>query len=194
MSNYPIAVPQHLKANRPKFIINISSWVLKIQKWKINGSSPEEKRVVLVIGPHTSNWDFIIGVLVILSLDAKINWLGKHTIFKRGFKSLLTRLGGIPVNRQDPSDLFSRIKVITEKSNGYLIGMAPEGTRKKVLKLKSGFIRIAKQTNSKIMLAGIDFQKKIVNLDKFFTPTGDLNNDLLFVQDYFSRYSGKRQQ
>jgi 1-acyl-sn-glycerol-3-phosphate acyltransferase len=168
--------------------------VLKIQKWKINGSIPEEKRVVLVIGPHTSNWDFIIGVLVILSLDAKINWLGKHTIFKRGFKSLLTRLGGIPVNRQDPSDLFSRIKVITEKSNGYLIGMAPEGTRKKVLKLKSGFIRIAKQTNSKIMLAGIDFQKKIVNLDKFFTPTGDLNNDLLFVQDYFSRYSGKRQQ
>lgn len=194
MSNYPIAVPQHLKANRPKFIINISSWVLKIQKWKINGSIPEEKRVVLVIGPHTSNWDFIIGVLVILSLDAKINWLGKHTIFKRGFKSLLTRLGGIPVNRQDPSDLFSRIKVITEKSNGYLIGMAPEGTRKKVLKLKSGFIRIAKQTNSKIMLAGIDFEKKIVNLDKFFTPTGDLNNDLLFVQDYFSRYSGKRQQ
>ena len=194
MSNYPIAVPQHLKANRPKFIINISSWVLKIQKWKINGSIPEEKRVVLVIGPHTSNWDFIIGVLVILSLDAKINWLGKHTIFKRGFKSLLTRLGGIPVNRQDPSDLFSRIKVITEKSNGYLIGMAPEGTRKKVLKLKSGFIRIAKQTNSKIMLAGIDFQKKIVYLDKFFTPTGDLNNDLLFVQDYFSRYSGKRQQ
>ena len=194
MSNYPIAVPQHLKANRPKFIINISSWVLKILKWKINGSIPEEKRVVLVIGPHTSNWDFIIGVLVILSLDAKINWLGKHTIFKRGFKSLLTRLGGIPVNRQDPSDLFFRIKVITEKSNGYLIGMAPEGTRKKVLKLKSGFIRIAKQTNSKIMLAGIDFQKKIVNLDKFFTPTGDLNNDLLFVQDYFSRYSGKRQQ
>ena len=194
MSNYPIAVPQHLKANRPKFIINISSWVLKIQKWKINGSIPEEKRVVLVIGPHTSNWDFIIGVLVILSLDAKINWLGKHTIFKRGFKSLLIRLGGFPVNRQDPSDLFSRIKVITEKSNGYLIGMAPEGTRKKVLKLKSGFIRIAKQTNSKIMLASIDFQKKIVNLDKFFTPTGDLNNDLLFVQDYFSRYSGKRQQ
>ena len=194
MSKYQIAVPQHLKANRPKFIINISSWVLKLQKWKINGAIPEEKRVVLVIGPHTSNWDFIIGVLVILSLDAKINWLGKHTIFKRGFKSLLTRLGGIPVNRQDPSDLFSKIKVITEKSNGYLIGMAPEGTRKKVLKLKSGFIRIAKQTNSKIMLAGIDFQKKIVNLDKFFTPTGDLNNDLLFVQDYFSRYSGKRQQ
>ena len=194
MSNYPIAVPQHLKANRPKFIVKISSWVLNSRKWKIDGAIPEDKRVVLVIGPHTSNWDFIIGVLVILSLDAKINWIGKHTIFKRGFKSLLTRLGGIPVNRQDPSELFSKIKAITEKSNGYLIGMAPEGTRKKVLKLKSGFIRIAKQTNSKIMLAGIDFQKKIVNLDRFFTPTGDLNNDLRYVQDYFSHYSGKRAQ
>ena len=194
MRNYPIAVPQHLKANRPKFIVKISSWVLNIRKWKIYGAIPENKRVVLVIGPHTSNWDFIIGVLVILSLDAKINWIGKHTIFKRGFKGLLTRLGGIPVNRKDPSELFSKIKVITEKSNGYLIGMAPEGTRKKVLKLKSGFIRIAQQTNSKIMLAGIDFQKRIVNLDRFFTPTGNLNNDLHFVQDYFSNYSGKRPQ
>ena len=114
MSNYPIAVPQHLKANRPKFIVKFSSWVLNSRQWEIDGAIPEDKRVVLVIGPHTSNWDFIIGVLVILSLDAKINWIGKHTIFKRGFKGLLTRLGGIPVNRQDPSELFSKIKAITE--------------------------------------------------------------------------------
>jgi 1-acyl-sn-glycerol-3-phosphate acyltransferase len=194
MSNYPIAVPQHLKANRPKFIVKISSWVLNSRKWKIDGAIPEDKRVVLVIGPHTSNWDFIIGVLVILSLDAKINWIGKHTIFKRGFKRLLTKLGGIPVNRQDPSELFSKIREITQKSNGYLIGMAPEGTRKKVLKLKSGFIRIAKQTNSKIMLAGIDFKKKIVNLDNFFTPSGNLDDDLNYVKNYFSRYTGKRAQ
>lgn len=192
MSSYPIAVPQHLKANRPKFIIKISSWILNIRKWEIDGVIPDDKRVVLVIGPHTSNWDFIIGILVILSLDAKINWIGKHTIFKRGFKRLLTKLGGIPVNRQDPSELFSKIREITQKSNGYLIGIAPEGTRKKVLKLKSGFIRIAKQTNSKIMLAGIDFKKKIVNLDNFFTPSGNLDDDLDYVKNYFSRYRGKR--
>ena len=72
--------------------------------------------------------------------------------------------------------------------------MAPEGTRKKVLKLKSGFIRIAKQTNSKIMLAGIDFKKKIVNLDNFFTPSGNLDDDLDYVKNYFSRYTGKRAQ
>ena len=194
MSNYPITVPQHLKANRPKFIVKISSWILNIRKWEIDGVIPDDKRVVLVIGPHTSNWDFIIGVLVILSLDAKINWIGKHTIFKRGFKRFLTKLGGIPVNRQDPSELFSKIREITQKSNGYLIGMAPEGTRKKVLKLKSGFIRIAKQTNSKIMLAGIDFKKKIVNLDNFFTPSGNLDDDLDYVKNYFSRYTGKRAQ
>ena len=194
MSSYPIAVPQHLKANRPKFIIKISSWILNLRKWEIDGVIPDDKRVVLVIGPHTSNWDFIIGILVILSLDAKINWIGKHTIFKRGFKRLLTKLGGIPVNRQDPSELFSKIREITQKSNGYLIGMAPEGTRKKVLKLKSGFIRIAKQTNSKIMLAGIDFKKKIVNLDNFFTPSGNLDDDLDYVKNYFSRYTGKRAQ
>ena len=72
--------------------------------------------------------------------------------------------------------------------------MAPEGTRKKVNKLKSGFIRIANQTNSKILLAGIDFQKKFINLDRFFVPSGDLNDDLQYVQNYFNLYSGKKIQ
>ena len=147
-----------------------------------------------MVGPHTSNWDFIIGVLVILSLDARINWIGKHTIFKNGFENFLIKLGGIPVNRDNPSELFKKINKLTEKSNGYLIAMAPEGTRKKVNKLKSGFIRIANQTNSKILLAGIDFQKKFINLDRFFVPSGDLNDDLQYVQNYFNLYSGKKIQ
>ena len=194
MQKYPIAVPQHLKAYRPKFLVKISSFILNAANWKINGAIPNDKRIILVIGPHTSNWDFIMAVLVILSLDARINWIGKHTIFKTGFRRILTKLGGIPVNRDQPSELFINLKKLTQKSNGFLIAMAPEGTRKKVMKLKSGFIRIASQTNSKIMLAGIDFKKKFVNLDNFFSPSGDLNKDLNFVHDYFNLYSGKRAQ
>ena len=194
MSNKTISVPKHLQANRSKSIVKIASWILKYFNWSIRGAIPSDKRVVVVVGPHTSNWDFIIGVLVILSLDARINWIGKHTIFRNGFKNFLIKLGGIPVNRDNPSELFKKINKLTEKSNGYLIAMAPEGTRKKVNKLKSGFIRIADQTNSKILLAGIDFQKKFINLDRFFIPSGDLNDDLQYVQNYFNLYSGKKIQ
>ena len=194
MPNKTISVPKHLQANRSKSIVKIASWILKYLNWSIRGAIPNDKRVVVVVGPHTSNWDFIIGVLVILSLDARINWIGKHTIFKNGFKNFLIKLGGIPVNRDNPSELFKKINKLTEKSNGYLIAMAPEGTRKKVNKLKSGFIRIANQTNSKILLAGIDFQKKYINLDRFFIPSGDLNDDLQYVQNYFNLYSGKKIQ
>ena len=167
MPNKTISVPKHLQANRSKSIVKIASWILKYLNWSIRGAIPNDKRVVVVVGPHTSNWDFIIGVLVILSL---------------------------PVNRNNPSELFKKINKLTEKSNGYLIAMAPEGTRKKVNKLKSGFIRIANQTNSKILLAGIDFQKKFINLDRFFVPSGDLNDDLQYVQNYFNLYSGKKIQ
>ena len=86
MPNKTIPVPKHLQANRSKSIVKIASWILKYFNWSIRGAIPSDKRVVVVVGPHTSNWDFIIGVLVILSLDARINWIGKHTIFKNGFK------------------------------------------------------------------------------------------------------------
>ena len=92
MPNKTISVPKHLQANRSKSIVKIASLILKYFNWSIRGAIPSDKRVVVVVGPHTSNWDFIIGVLVILSLDVRINWIGKHTIFKNGFKNFLKSL------------------------------------------------------------------------------------------------------
>ena len=101
-------------------------------------------------------------------------------------------MGGIPVNRAEPKELKNEIHNITEKYKGFMIAIAPEGTRKKVEKLKSGFLRIANETNSKIMMAGIDFSKKTIELGDFFSPSGDVDKDLKFIKEYFSNFSGKR--
>ena len=164
---------------------------MRVTGWKINGHFPKDQRVVIVAGPHTSNWDFVLAMSLILSLDVNLHWVGKHSIFKKGFRRLLRRMGGIPVNRANPEALKNEIHNVTEKFKGFIIVISPEGTRKKVERLKSGFLRIANETNSKIMTAGVDFSKKTIELGDFFSPSGDVEKDLKFVKEYFANFTGK---
>ena len=164
---------------------------MRVSGWKITGHFPKEQRVVIVAGPHTSNWDFVLAMSLILSLDVNLHWVGKHSIFKKGFRRLLRKMGGIPVNRANPEALKNEIHNVTEKFKGFIIVISPEGTRKKVEKLKSGFLRIANETNSKIMTAGVDFSKKTIELGDFFSPSGDVEKDLKFVKEYFANFTGK---
>ena len=184
--------PEHLRARRPRLITWLGKFLMKISGWKTTGNLPEDQRVVLVAGPHTSNWDFVLAMSLILSLDVRIHWVGKHSIFKKGFRRLLKKMGGIPVNRINPEALKGEIQNITNKYKGFAIAIAPEGTRKKVERLKSGFLRIANETNSKIMMVGVDFTNKTVVFGDLFNPSGEKDKDLRFIKDYFDNFTGKR--
>ena len=184
--------PEHLRARRPRLITWLGKFLMKISGWKTTGNLPEDQRVVLVAGPHTSNWDFVLAMSLILSLDVRIHWVGKHSIFKKGFRRLLKKMGGIPVNRINPEALKGEIYKITKKYKGFAIAISPEGTRKKVERLKSGFLRIANDTNSKIMMVGVDFSNKTVVFGDLFSPSGDKDKDLRFIKDYFDNFTGKR--
>ena len=192
MSKYKIHIPKHLRAYRPRLLRWLGKFLLKVTAWKTTGHLPKDQRVVLIAGPHTSNRDFVLAMSLILSLDVNIHWVGKHSIFKKGFRRLLRKMGGIPVNRTNPEALKQEIYNITEKYKGFVIAIAPERTRKKVARLKTGFLRIANETNSRIMMAGIDFSNKTVELGDFFSPSGDVEKDLKFIKEYFSNFSGKR--
>ena len=184
-------IPEHLRANRPRVVRWLGKFLMKISGWKTIGQLPKDQRVVLIAGPHTSNWDFVLAMSLILSLDVRIHWVGKHSIFKKGFRRLLKKMGGIPVNRVNPQALKNEIYNITEKYRGYIIAISPEGTRKKVERLKSGFLRIANETNSKIMMVGVDFSNKTIDFGDFFSPSGDMDKDLKFIKDYFGNFTGK---
>ena len=184
-------IPEHLRANRPRVVRWLGKFLMKISGWKTIGQLPKDQRVVLIAGPHTSNWDFVLAMSLILSLDVRIHWVGKHSIFKKGFRRLFKKMGGIPVNRVNPQALKNEIYNITEKYRGYIIAISPEGTRKKVERLKSGFLRIANETNSKIMMVGVDFSNKTIDFGDFFSPSGDMDKDLKFIKDYFGNFTGK---
>ena len=167
--------------------------VLSSLGWKVTGSIKEEhknQKIVIVVAPHTSNWDGVLGMAALAGLDAKISFFGKHTIFRYfGLGAFLKYMGGIPVNRTNPGgaigDAIKKIKNIEIS----LIGMAPEGTRSKVAEWKTGFLRIAEEINAKIIPVSLDFAKKEILLGEFFRLSGKREKDLKDLKDYFRSFT-----
>lgn len=192
MNNPLIQIPEQFRASHPILLQKIGQFFLTITGWKFKGDIPRSDRIILVAGPHTSNWDFLLALAFIFGLNLNVFWIGKHTLFKNGFSKIMRKLGGIPVDRASPELLMNEVSHIVKKQQGVIIAISPEGTRKKVERLKSGFLRIAKTTNSQILLAGIDFESKLIHLGKLFQPSGNTESDLLNVHNYFRQFKGKR--
>ena len=183
-------IPERLRGNRSQILRKIGRFGINISGWTVKGQVPDEERIVIIAAPHTSNWDFILAMLAIFGLNIKLRWLGKHSIFKPGFKNFFKWLGGIPVYRDNPSNLIDNVVKIVKKEKSIVIAMTPEGTRKKVKRWKTGFLRIAKQTHSKILLISIDAPTKSIEIGNIFNPTGNSEEDLEFIQKYYSSFKG----
>ena len=187
-------IPERLRGKRSILLRKIARFGINISGWTIKGIVPDEERIVIIAAPHTSNWDFVLAMLAIFGLNIKLRWLGKHTIFKPGFKNFFKWLGGIPVYRDNPSNLIDNVVKIVKREKSIVIAMTPEGTRKKVKRWKTGFLRIAKQTQSKILLISIDAPTKSIEIGKIFNPTGNSEDDLAFIQKYYSSFRGINHQ
>jgi len=192
----PSQIPQVFRAYRPRFIQFLARLLLKIFGWKVDGTIPEMKEnenLVLIAAPHTSNWDGIFGFAAILGLDVKISYFGKYTLFKKPLLGrFLKYMGGIPVNKNKPgSGLVKEAIENIGKLKGTLIAMAPEGTRSKTERWRTGFLRIAKAVDAKIFVAAFDFKTKRIVLDKFFQPSDDMQKDLENLKIYYQQFTGK---
>ena len=183
-------IPKRLRGNRNRFLKFIGKLGINLSGWTIKGMVPDEERIVIIAAPHTSNWDFVLAMMTIFGLNIKIKWLGKDSIFKPGFKWFFNWLGGIPVNRDEPNALIEHVVRIVEKEKAIVIAMTPEGTRKKVVRWKTGFLRIAKLTKAKILLISIDSPTKSIQIGNIFEPSGDTELDLNFIQDYYQNFKG----
>ena len=189
-------IPFKYRASRPKIIQWLARWFLRIFGWRVEGVVPPiagNENLILIAGPHTSNWDGVFGFAAILGLDAKITFFGKYTLFNKPILGrFLKYMGGIPVDKSKPGKGLTDVAIENmKKLNGSLIAMSPEGTRAKTEKMKSGFLRIAKAVEGQIFLGAFDFDKKRIVLDKFYSPSGNNEQDLQWVRDYFMQYKAK---
>jgi 1-acyl-sn-glycerol-3-phosphate acyltransferase len=183
--------PAHLRTNRSALTRWFRRTFYRAIGWKLEGKITDAERVMIVAAPHTSNWDFVFGILVILGINARVRWLGKHTIFKFGVTWFFRWLGGIPVNRERPDEVMGYVDAAVEKDNGLVLVMAPEGTRKKVTKWKTGFLRIAKKNKCVIQLGALDFANRRIVLGDVFEPTGDNEADIAAIIEYYSQFAGR---
>ncbi len=159
--------------------------------WRVVGEVPKGN-LVAVVYPHTSNWDFPIGLAAVFMLQLDARWVGKHTLFRWPFGSLMRWLGGIPVNRSSPEGIIEQVADVFRQSENLLIAVTPEGTRSRVDKWKTGFHRIAKAADVPIWVAAFDYPSKQIVLGPTFRPTDDLDADLEKIYDFFRDKHGKR--
>tara|TARA_B100000614_G_scaffold115697_1_gene103926 strand:- start:2075 stop:2677 length:603 start_codon:yes stop_codon:yes gene_type:complete len=190
----PDQIPQSFRAYRPRFIKWLGRSLLSLLGWTVLGKIGEEhanKNLVVIVAPHTSNWDGILGVAAIAGLDARISFIGKDAAFKYGLGAFLKYMGGIPIDRSNPGGVINDAIEKIKRLNGTLLGMSPEGTRSKVEAWKTGFLRIAQGIDAKIIPASICFSKKEILLGKVFTPTGDNKKDIRDLQEYYKVFTAK---
>jgi len=188
-SDYP-AVPSAFHHPRGWVLRAIGRLYLRGSGWRIDGEFPTEQKLVLIVAPHTSNWDFTLGIAVLFGLELRVSWLGKHAIFKAPFRKFLRWMGGIPVNRSASHGVVDACIEAFEATPALMLALAPEGTRKGVSRWKTGFYRIAAEAKVPIMPVGFDFREHCVKLMPLFHPTGNLEQDLPLIQACFKDVHG----
>lgn len=179
----PAALPRH-GSNRAQ---RLGCWVLLRLGWQIRGELPAVPKLVAAVAPHTSNWDFIVAFAASLALGLKISFLGKHSIFVWPIRNFLLRFGGIPVERSQRHGIVPQLVATFAREPKLLLGIAPEGTRKKVTQWKSGFWQIAKQAGVPIQLIGLDFASKAIVFGPFMQPAESFEADYPVMRDFFAQ-------
>lgn len=167
-------------------------WVLKYFGWKIDQSTPENvKKAVVVMGPHTSNWDFIIGKMVFSYYKVNGKFLIKKELFFPPFGWLLKALGGIPVDRKRKNNITQlAVELFDAHEKCYLV-FTPEGTRSYNPNWKKGFYYIAQQAKVPIYIGYIDYKNKTGGFHSLFQPTGDIEADIKYLKSVLSQYTGR---
>jgi 1-acyl-sn-glycerol-3-phosphate acyltransferase len=145
----------------------------------------------LAVAPHTTNWDFILGLLVKYGRKVDVNFIGKHQLFRPPFGFLFRAVGGRPVYRHKQNNLVEEIADIFKKEKKFILGLAPEGTRSKVKRLKTGFYHIAQEANIPVVTAGIDFKNKTIIINSPYYLTGNKDKDMQVFVDFFKTVEGK---
>jgi 1-acyl-sn-glycerol-3-phosphate acyltransferase len=160
-------------------------------RFRITGDIPDLSKFVIIGAPHTSNWDFVLGMGMLFALRLRVSWIGKHTLFKPPFGPLMRWMGGIPIDRNAAGDLVEQVAAAFDGEDKLVIGIAPEGTRRRVDRWKTGFYRIAAGAGVPIVIGMIDFGRRELRVDSVFQPTGDMESDLDVIRSRYRGVSGK---
>ena len=172
--------------------------LFRVLGWKLVGDIPRNtKKAVLVVAPHTSNWDGFYGLLFCFVKQLPIKFAIKKEVMFFPVGPVLKWMGAIPINRKKKSEAsreVSMVQIMTDmlqQQESLMLIIAPEGTRSRVKRWKRGFYYIASQANVPLVLSFIDYKQKYIGFGPMLYPTGHYDNDLKQIQAFYKNKVGK---
>lgn len=166
--------------------------ILRTMGWRMTGVFPSESKAICAVGPHTSNWDFIIGAAAILACGLDVRYLMKKEAFVWPFSTLFVWLGGEPLDRRASANTVDQIVEHYLQAQNLWVAIAPEGTRRKVTYWRNGFLRIAHTAGIPVVLIGFDYANKELVIDKLWSATENYDLDAAEIRDYMrQRFVGR---
>ena len=156
---------------------------MRIIGWRLEGSFPNEAKVIVAVAPHTSNIDFLLTVVVIWSLGIKASFLAKQSLFQFPLEIIMSAFGGIPVDRGSPQGLFEQMTEQFDSQSELILGITPEGTRSDVVHWKRGFALIACAAKVPVLTAVLNYKTKLVRFDRLISTLDDAEQIVRAVQE-----------
>lgn len=169
----------------------LSRALLRLVGWKVVGDRPTEPKLIVIAAPHTSNWDFVLMLAMARVFDLRISWMGKDTLFRPPFGSLMRWLGGIPVRRDASHNLVDQMVERFAESDRLVLAIPPEGTRTRADYWRSGFYHIARGAGVPVAPSVLDYRHKTGGFGPTITLSGDVAADMDRIRAVYEGVAGK---
>jgi 1-acyl-sn-glycerol-3-phosphate acyltransferase len=187
----PAVPPQMPRVKPNKFTRWLGRSVLRLGGWRIVGPLPDLSKAVLVVAPHSSNWDGFWGMAAKIALGLEVRVLGKTQLFWWPLGPLLRRLGALPVDRRSPRGTVEQAVAIIRDFDRIWFTLTPEGTRKPVEKWKTGFWKIAHDAGVPIITAYFHYPEKLIGISHVFHTSEDMHGDVARIREWYRPWMGK---
>lgn len=160
--------------------------------WKVVGGTPDLDKFVLIVAPHTSNWDFFVGVAARSISGLRSDYLAKDSLFKLPLVGwFLGKVGGHPVDRTKRSNIVDQVVELFHQKDQFVLTITPEGTRSYSPDWKTGFYRIAHKAGVPIVMVAFDYANRQVIYNDPFYPSGNIDQEIEEIKSYYRTIKGK---
>jgi 1-acyl-sn-glycerol-3-phosphate acyltransferase len=170
---------------------HLARWIVGLCGWRLACEFPDVPRAVLIAAPHSSWWDGVWGMLIKIAIGADVSFMAKRELFIGPLGWLLRKLGGIPIERSATHGVVEQMVERLRSAPQLWIGIAPEGTRKRVTRWKSGFWHIAHAASVPIVLVYFHYPERTIGIGPLFVTSDDMNADLIRLRAFYAPWQGK---
>lgn len=165
--------------------------VLALGGWRMRGEWADLPKMVIIAAPHSSGWDAVWGLAAKIAMGVRVEFMAKHELFWWPLGALLRLLGGVPTDRSAPRGVVGGIVQRFADQPKLWLAIAPEGTRRRVEKWKSGFWHIAAGAGVPVTCVYFHYPERVIGIGPAFELSGDLPTDMARIREFYLPWQGK---